>query len=76
MIISPCFISKLDYVKAECELQCGKLSVKWERKENEIKMKVFAPQDAKITLILNDDYRLIDGCSEKEIVPGEYIIVK
>ena len=76
VIISPCFISKLDYVKAECELQCGKLSVKWERKENEIKMKVFAPQDAKITLILNDGYRLIDGCSEKEIVSGEYIIVK
>lgn len=70
IIISPCFVKKLNFVKAKCELPCGSLTVKWERAEDKIKLTVSAPQEATVKLILND------GRLEKNTASGEYIIVK
>ena len=59
--ISPCFISDISFVEASYDLPSGKVSVKWERKENEkISLKILANDEIEVRFIAPDGYIIED----------------
>lgn len=72
--ISPCFVKKLDYVKASHYLSSGKLMVEWQRKEDRLFLHIDCPKSVKGKIILNDGYVFDNETFSKSISSGEYII--
>ncbi len=75
-VISPCFVERLNFVKAECALPCGKLCVCWKRLGEKIKLTLTIPENAEVSLTSADGYVLLDSASETADTSGEYIFVK
>ena len=76
VILSPCFIDKLDYVSAKHTLPCGELSINWKRENEKIILCVNAPNKVIGKIILNNNYYFDDNKMEKNLVSGNYTILK
>ncbi|MBR5517454.1 MAG: family 78 glycoside hydrolase catalytic domain [Clostridia bacterium] len=74
--IKPCFATELDYAKAHHIAPAGKIVSKWKRENDKIILNVEIPDKMTATAILEKGYTFVDGCSEKLIKTGEYIVVK
>lgn len=59
--ISPSFISKLDFAKAEYNSPFGKVSSGWERHGEEIILNIELPEGTHCQVVLPSGYRLADG---------------
>lgn len=65
--ISPQFVQGLDWAEANYCAPCGKISVRWERTESGVILRVSAPKEAKGWLILPQGYALPDHEKEKRL---------
>lgn len=54
--IRPCFIEKLDFAEGSYETVCGKISVKWQRDGEMIKLSVELPESLESRIILPAGY--------------------
>ncbi len=72
--IEPLFISELDFADGYHIAPAGKISTHWERKSEEIKLTIEAPDCMKGIIKLPENYIFDDNKSEKELKTGSYII--
>jgi alpha-L-rhamnosidase len=63
--IMPCFIDELNSAAASVELPKGKVSVSWQRKEDEIKLDVECCSEIKYEIVLPDGYIFKGGAIKK-----------
>ena len=68
--ISPQFIQGLDYAEAYYHAPKGKLSVRWERTQAGISLRISVPEGMKGKLILPPGYALEDGAGERTLCGG------
>lgn len=73
--ISPCFVDKLDYVKASHKLPSGEIMVEWKRFENSIMLKIRCPKSVQGKIVLHDNYVFEDKSSIKKLLNGDYNIL-
>lgn len=73
--ISPCFVEKLDYVKASHKLPSGEITVEWKRVENGISLEINCPQSIKGNIILNGKHTFENGATTKKISNGKHLIL-
>ena len=74
--IKPCFVGKLEFVKADYETPVGKIAVDWKRENNGILLKIEAAEDVHGVISLPVGYVFEDASTEKELASGEYRITK
>ncbi len=65
--ISPCFVKKLDYARAEYLAPRGRISVRWDRGPEGITIRVSAPEGTEGRLVLPEGYALADGGRERAL---------
>lgn len=53
VVISPCFIKRLSYAQAYHDLPGGRISVRWDRTDTGIDLKITATGDVKYTVVLD-----------------------
>lgn len=73
--ISPCFVEKLDYVKASHKLPSGELTVEWRRTEKGIILEIRCPESVKGKIILEDGYIFENYMEIENLNNGKYIIL-
>lgn len=75
--IKPLFPEKLDSVSAHYDTAVGRISVDWNKKENnKLLLKIGANQSLHGKIVLLDGFTFSDGSEEKELASGEYILIK
>ena len=70
--ISPHFIDELDYAKASYESQYGRVSVKWERKENSIKLDISIPDGTYGKTVLPYGYCFENGDTAIDLTGNQF----
>lgn len=69
--ISPTFLQRLDWAKGYIDLKCGRLAVEWKRENEDIQLKVEAPQGCKGLMKLPFNYEFSEnGMAVCEIEEG------
>lgn len=66
IIIKPCFVKDLTFARGFVELDEGKLSVSWERKQGDICLEIFTPKPC--TLVLSDKEQELKAGANKVVV--------
>ena len=73
--IRPHFIAALDHAEAWHMAPEGKIEAGWKRTAEGITLELTIPEGMKATAILPEGYRFSDGCTERRIVSGKYLIL-
>lgn len=73
--VSPCFIKKLNFVKADHILPSGKIEVEWKRTPEQITLNVTVPNGVYGEIILPNGYRFEDNETKCKLASGSYRIV-
>lgn len=71
VIIYPHFISALTYAYAFHELPAGRVSVRWEKNEAGILLKIQKPQEVKLSIEVDYGYELSNGRTSMTVPAGE-----
>ena len=72
--ISPQFLRALDHAEARYHARLGEISVRWERTEEGILIRLSAPEGARGRLVLPEGYALITEQGLKRAGNGEWIV--
>lgn len=72
--IAPCFIDKLDHVKASHCAPDGEIMTEWTRHGNEIELKIGIPEVMRGNIILPEGYTFADGTSTAPLKAGTYTV--
>jgi|LSQX01.2.fsa_nt_gb alpha-L-rhamnosidase len=68
--IAPNFIRQLDHASAFYDAPCGRIEVKWERKDNEVELIVKAPESATGYIIAPQNHRFVEKSDPKHYLNG------
>lgn len=74
--ISPVFVSKLNYVKADHLLPSGKLEVEWKRNDEGLTLTVNIPNGVWGEIILPNGYKFEDDSVKCKLESGSYKVIK
>jgi len=70
--ISPTFTNSLNFANAYYDSQIGRVSVHWERKEDNITLEVNVPEKVYGQIVLPDNFRFSDGNRECALKSGKW----
>ena len=73
--IKPCFVGKLNYVKASHILPDGEIFVEWTRKEDVIELNIKLPENVSGKLILKNSWKIDDEFTEIILNKTEYFFI-
>ncbi len=76
LLVTPNFISALNYAKASFDFDSGKSYVSWERAGNKISLKITVPEGVRAELILPQGYALIEKTAKLIAGENEFTVVK
>lgn len=74
--IAPCFVEKLNHVKADHVMPAGHLSVEWTRTEKNIQLQISVPETVHGMIKLPNGYEFSDNKQECVLASGVYQIEK
>lgn len=78
IVIRPDFLNALTFAAGHYDALCGKVAVKWEKRDGEVLLTIEAPDAVKGTILLPMGYAFKDKPSEQSRVlrAGQYICIK
>ena len=76
LLVTPNFISELNYAKASFDFDSGKSYVSWERTGDKISLKITVPEGVRAELILPQGYALIEKTAKLTAGENEFTVVK
>lgn len=76
LVVKPSFISNINNANAYYDSCYGKISVSWERKNNNIILDINIPFEINATVKIDYGYKFEDGSNIKLLDSGRYILIK